>query len=253
MSRMIATDEASRTPVAMNGAALGSDTIRTVARPENPNARLVSLATGSTSSRPAIVLYRTGQIAPYTISVTDIRSPGPSQRLTSRISATEGIGRRNSTTARGAPRTPGRLPSSTPTGTPMITVTASPAAQASTVAPRSARNRPLPSSVTAWPSTVEVSGSTDFGMTPITPSTSATARNTITPVSPRRQRAARAFRAGDAGAACEGAASAAVLELLTQEPYLNSSELAVAEPASRPPLFIRLITLVSSAGSSELG
>ena len=64
MSRMIATDEASRMPVAINGAALGSDTIRIVSKAEYPNARLVSLATGSTSSRPAIVLYSTGQIAP---------------------------------------------------------------------------------------------------------------------------------------------------------------------------------------------
>src|SRR6201996_2714701 len=224
MSRMIATDEASRIPVAMNGAALGSDTIRTVASPENPNARLVSLATGSTSSRPAMVLYRTGQIAPYTISVTDIRSPGPSQRLTSRISATEGIGRRNSTTARVATRTPGKLPSSTPTGTPMPSGPAGPAAQASTVAARSARNRPLPSSVTAWPRTVEVSGRTDLGITPITPSSSATIRNTMTPVSPRRQRAARAFRAGDAGAACEAGPAAVGLEPVTQPPYLTSSE-----------------------------
>jgi hypothetical protein len=61
MSRMIATAEASRTPVAINGAALGSGTMRTVASPENPNARLGSFASGSAS---AIVLYSTGQIAP---------------------------------------------------------------------------------------------------------------------------------------------------------------------------------------------
>ena len=60
----IATAEASRMPVAMNGAALGSDTMRIVASLENPNARLVSFANGSTSSIPAIVLYSTGQIAP---------------------------------------------------------------------------------------------------------------------------------------------------------------------------------------------
>ena len=40
----------------MNGAALGSDTMRTVASQENPNARCVSFASGSTSSMPAIVL-----------------------------------------------------------------------------------------------------------------------------------------------------------------------------------------------------
>ena len=78
-------------------------------------------------------------------------------------------------------------------------------------------------------------------------------RNTITPVSPRRQRAARAFRAGDAGAACEGGASAVVLEPVTQSPYLYSSVLAVAEPVARPPLFISVMTLVISAGSIVLG
>jgi hypothetical protein len=64
MSRMIATAEASLMPVAMKGAALGSATIQTVSSRENPNARWVSVATGSTSSIPAIVLYSTGQIAP---------------------------------------------------------------------------------------------------------------------------------------------------------------------------------------------
>jgi hypothetical protein len=49
---MIAMEDASRIPVAMNGEALGRSTrVITPSRP-NPKARSVSRATGSTSSRP---------------------------------------------------------------------------------------------------------------------------------------------------------------------------------------------------------
>jgi hypothetical protein len=64
MSRMIATAEASRTPVAINGAALGSDTMRTVASPENPNARFASTeeVSGSRARSPVtVVSFISGQ------------------------------------------------------------------------------------------------------------------------------------------------------------------------------------------------
>lgn len=64
MSRMSATAEAIRTPVAMNGAALRSDTNHTTESRPKPKARSVSRATGSTSSSPAIVLYMIGHRHP---------------------------------------------------------------------------------------------------------------------------------------------------------------------------------------------
>lgn len=52
MLTTIATDEASLIPVTMNGAADGRQTRRITAIRPNPNARSVSLASGSTSSSP---------------------------------------------------------------------------------------------------------------------------------------------------------------------------------------------------------
>src|SRR5215470_6807982 len=103
------------------------------------------------------------------------------------MSATEGMGRRNSTMARVAARTPGRLPSTTPAGTATATAMASPSAQAPMVAATSARNRPLTASPAARASTVEASGSTARLMTSARPSTSAASRNTTTPPTPRTQ------------------------------------------------------------------
>jgi hypothetical protein len=83
------------------------------------------------------------------IRVSVIRSPEPTTRLTSRMSATEGTGRRNSTMARVANRTPGRLPRMSPSGTAITVASSSPRAHAATVAPRSARNRPSVTSLAA--------------------------------------------------------------------------------------------------------
>ena len=87
-----------------------------------------------------------------------------------------------------ATRTPGRLPSSTPSGTPTATVMASPTAHASTVAPMSAMNRPLPASSTVRHSTEEVSGSAARLMMPSRPAASASSKNTTIPVAPRAHR-----------------------------------------------------------------
>src|SRR5215471_16371285 len=106
---------------------------------------------------------------------------------TSTMSATEGMGRKNSTMARVAARTPGRLPSTTPAGTATATAMASPSAQAPMVAATSARNRPLTASPAARASTVEASGSTARLMTPARPNASAASRNTATPQAPRTQ------------------------------------------------------------------
>src|SRR4029077_15670948 len=103
------------------------------------------------------------------------------------MSATEGMGRRNSTMARVAARTPGRLPSTTPAGTATTTAMARPSAQAPMVAATSARNCPLTASPAARASTVEASGSTARLMTPTRPKASPANRNTATPPTPRAQ------------------------------------------------------------------
>lgn len=116
------------------------------------------------------MLSSTGHAAAYAIKVTFIRSPGPRSRATSGMSTTAGIGRRNSTRAHVALRTPGTLPRIRPHGTATATAVASPAAHASSVAARSVRNRGLAARPAARASTVEASGSTDRLNTPEPPS-----------------------------------------------------------------------------------
>ena len=79
-------------------------------------------------------------------------------RLTSGMSATEGIGRRNSITARTAVFRTGTLPSRMPSGTPPATAMARPMAQALMVLQRLVRKSASPARLTARPRIVEAGG-----------------------------------------------------------------------------------------------
>ena len=81
-----------------------------------------------------MVLNRIGHSAAYTASVILVSGPNPSSTSASGISATEGIGRRNSMTARVACRTAGTLPSTSPLGTAMATAITMAISTASNVA-----------------------------------------------------------------------------------------------------------------------
>ena len=116
---------------------------------------------------------------------------------TSGISATDGIGRRNSTIARVALRTPGTLPSARPMGTATATVMTIPIAHASSVAERSVRNWVLATNPTVWPSTVDINGRADLLSTPVMPSTWTSTRKATTPSAPRAHAELPILRTGD--------------------------------------------------------
>ena len=174
------------------------------------------------------------------------------------MSATEGMGRRNSTKARVAARTPGRLPSTTPAGTATATAMASPSAQAPIVAATSARNCGLAASPAARASTVEASGSTAGLMTPARPSASAASRKTRTPQTPRAQPGMlQPEAAGRAGRGLPGPLTALAPDVLapiaSSADQCSSSGWTSSRVFSRPPASIRSATRCSCAGTSVAG
>ncbi len=109
-------------------------------------------------------------------------------RATSGISATDGIGRRNSTTERVAASMIGTLPSSRPSGTAITAARPSPMAQASALVRACAWNRASRSSVAARPR-ISVAGGRNAGSAiPVLLSSSMSAAKPRAPVARRRHR-----------------------------------------------------------------
>src|ERR671930_2374567 len=95
-----------------------------------------------------------GHTDAYTASAILVSGPPPIITSAAGMSATDGIGRSNSTIALVATRRPGMLPSSNPAGTAMAIAMISAINQASTVATMSLMNNSSPSSSTSRDSTV---------------------------------------------------------------------------------------------------
>ncbi len=181
-----------------NGAALGTDTRASTANRPKPKLRNVSFATGSTSRSPYMVLMRTGHEAAKTITVIFTLWPSAISSVTKGRSATEGMGRRNSTMGRAASSARGRVPSSTPSGTAIRIAVSSPIAQTVRVPQRSVRKSASATSPPAAASTVETGGSSTGSIRPERPASSAAMRRTATPAAPRTTRRSIIEAAGPA-------------------------------------------------------
>jgi hypothetical protein len=114
------------TPVAMLGRAAGSVTRTSLPGALTPDVRATSWRTRSLPRTPYSVLIRIGQTAPYAMTNRRIGTPKPKKRIASGISATAGIGLRNSMTTDEAATSVRELPRSTPRATPTPTAIASP-------------------------------------------------------------------------------------------------------------------------------
>ena len=206
MSRIIATAEASRIPVAMNGAALGSDTIRIVANPGEPERPV-----GLLRQRVDVVdagdrVVKHGPDG----AVDDQRDRHPQPRPEQQAD------QRNERYRRDRPQElhdgPGRDPHAGQAAEQHPERDAHrhgdrhpdrPRLHGRTEVgdePAVARQQHRP------PSTDEVSGSAERLMMPSRPAASASSRNTTTPVAPRAQ---RPVQAGQRPAAAGGAGGGA--------------------------------------------
>src|SRR5690606_20132440 len=131
-----------------------------------------------------MVLNRIGHTEAYTASEILVSGPAPTRMIASGISATDGIGRRNSMIDRVTARTSGMLPSSSPSGTAMTIESPSAMAHASTVATRSSRNIWSPSSWTNRSSTVLAGGTYSWATAPERLNSSQITRRTTPPATP---------------------------------------------------------------------
>src|SRR5215218_469122 len=145
------------------------------------------MATGSTSWTPCRTWMRTCQNDAYTTSSSLERRSVPNSSTARGISATEGIGRRNSMVEAVAARRAGTLPISSPSPTPPATATARPMAQPSRVSPRATQNEGSPSSSARAAAIRLVGGRYRSGTSPARGATSPSTRKPASPASPSQR------------------------------------------------------------------
>ena len=121
-----AIDALTLIPVAMLGAAAGSVTRPSLPRRVTPDVRATSWSMRSLPRTPYSVWMRIGHIAAYAITNRCVGMPMPKNRNESGMSATPGIGRRNSSTTEVASISVRELPMTTPRPTPSAIAIANP-------------------------------------------------------------------------------------------------------------------------------